>query len=338
MNTDVESAWTPASLGAFRALEAAARHGSFTAAAGELRVTQSAVSHAVRDIESRLGVMLFLREGRRVALTEQGKSYVALVRAALRQLRAADEAVLDPGRRARVLTVSVSPSFAAKWLAPRIGSFVSRHPDLDLRVSASAQHVDFSDPDIDLAIRHGDGDWPDLEAVELCSERWLPVAAPSIASLRPRPGDFSQHVLIHHRDMSGWRRWFERNGISVSPRSMRGLTLSEMSLAIDAAAARQGIALARSALAARDLLAGRLKVLSGDLSPAEIGYWIVRPKARPRLRKIACFTAWLRAEAAAETTALDRLLAGEGGHRAHERGLTTGRERNRKLAPGGDPR
>ena len=306
---DIETPWTPAPLSALRAFEAAARLESFTAAAAELRVTQGAVSHAVRDVEARLGAPLFRRAGRRVMLTDAGRRFAPFVREALLKLRAGELAVADPGRRARVLTVSVSPSFAAKWLAPRIGDFVARHSDLDLRVSASAQHVDFSDPEIDLAIRHGDGNWPDLEAVELCTELWLPVAAPGIAAQRPAPEDFVKHTLIHHRDTAGWRQWFEAEGFSVSEKAMRGLAVSEMSLAIDAAVAGQGIALARSALAARDLLAGRLMSLSARLARADISYWIVRPKGRPRLRKIARFSEWLRAEAAAEKSAVDRLLS-----------------------------
>lgn len=316
---------TPPAISALRAFEAAARLSSFTAAGAELGVTQSAISHAIREIEARLSVNLFRRSGRRLELTDAGKRYAPFVREALARLRAGELAIADPTRRSRILTVSVSPSFAAKWLAPRIGSFVTRHPDLDLRVSASAQHVDFSDPDIDLAIRHGDGNWPELEAVELCSELWLPVAAPNIASLRPAPEDFARHVLIHHRDASGWRRWFECRGVEVSAQSMQGLTVSEMSLAIDAAVAGQGIALARSALAARDLVAGRLQALSMDLTPAEIGYWIVRPKGRPRPRKIARFVEWLRTEAAADRAALGPLLVEATSHRASDGAPKSGR-------------
>ena len=155
--------WTPSSIASLRAFEAASRLLNFTAAGAELGVTQSAVSHSIREIESRLSVSLFRREGRRLDLTDAGKLYAAFVRQALAKLRAGDLAVTNPAKRSRILTVSVSPSFAAKWLGPRIGEFAARHPDLDLRVSATAQHVDFAD-DVDLAIRHGDGRWPSLSA------------------------------------------------------------------------------------------------------------------------------------------------------------------------------
>lgn len=301
--------WSPAPIGALRAFEAAARHMSFTRAAEELGVTQSAVSHSIREIEARLETNLFRRDGKRLELTDAGRRYAPHIRNALAQLHAGDLAVSDPGRRARVLTVSVSPSFAAKWLAPRIGDFAARHPDLDLRISAASQHVDFSDGDIDLAIRHGDGGWPALDCVRLCTEMWLPVCNPSLAAVEMTVSDIAQLPLIHHRDAQGWRRWFEREGVRLPENSARGLTFSEMSLAIDAAAAGQGVALARSALAARDLIAGRLACPARTRQPAEIAYWIVRPKDRTKSRKIIRFIAWLRAEAAAEETALAALLA-----------------------------
>jgi LysR family glycine cleavage system transcriptional activator len=301
-------AWTPSSISALRAFEAAARHMNFTAAAAELNVTQSAVSHAIRDVESRLSVSLFRRNGRVLELTEAGRRYAPYVREALARLKEGDLAVTDPERRARVLTVSVSPSFAAKWLAPRIGEFAARHPDLDLRISASAQHVDFSDDDIDLAIRHGDGAWPALAAIRLCTERWLPACSPTLRRERVAPAQIAELPLIHHRDSSAWRLWFERAGIDPPAAIDRGLTFNEMSLAIDAAVSGRGVALARSALAARDLIAGRLVCLADRLRPAEIGYWIVWPKERPRSRKIARFVDWLKDEANAEERALADVL------------------------------
>ena len=304
MSDRVRDAWIPASISALRAFEAAARLSSFTAAGAELGVTQSAVSHAVREIEARLSVSLFRRHGRRIETTDAGKRYAGFVREALAKLRAGDLALADPERRRRVLTVSVSPSFAAKWLGPRIGAFAARHPDLDLRVSASAQHVDFSDDDIDLAIRHGDGNWPALACIRLCAELRLPVCAPSLAKSVKIPQDLLKLPLIHHRDDSAWRRWFEDAGVAERDTAARGVTFSEMSLAIDAAVAGQGVALARSALAARDLIAGRLVNVAGLRQEAGYAYWLVRPKDRARGRKITRFSDWLRAEAEADEKAL----------------------------------
>lgn len=309
MDDQKREPWFPASISALRAFEAAARLSSFTAAGAELRVTQSAISHAIREIESRLSVSLFRRNGRRLDLTEAGKRYAPFVREALVKLRAGDLALTDPARRARVLTVSVSPSFAAKWLGPRIGAFAARHPDLDLRVSATAQHVDFSDDDIDLAIRHGDGNWPFLACVRLCAEMRLPVCAPSLAKSVSGPRDLLRLPLIHHQGGSAWRHWFEEAGVGEREGAAHGVTFSEMSLAIDAAVAGQGVALARSALAASDLVAGRLVCVTDIRHDADFAYWIVWPKDRTRSRKIIRFVDWLRAEAVAEQEALAAALA-----------------------------
>lgn len=300
--------WVPPSISALRAFDAAARRLSFTAAAAELGVTQSAVSHSIRETEGRLGVMLFRRDGRRLELTDTGKRYEPYVREALAKLRAGDLAVTDPDRREKILTVSVSPSFAAKWLGPRIGGFALRHPDLDLRLSATAQHIDFADNDIDLAIRHGAGGWPALDCVKLCGERWLPVCAPGLARRIERPLDILQMPLIHHMDRAGWRQWAEYEELEPVKALSRGVVFSDMSLAIDAAVAGQGVALARSALAARDLIDGRLVCVSRRARRADIAYWIVRPKGRSRPRKLLRFMSWLRAEAEADDKALASLL------------------------------
>lgn len=298
-NRSDEARWTPQPTGALRAIEAAARLESFTAAAEELSVTQSAVSHAIRDAERKLCVTLFRRDGRRVVLTEHGIRYVAHVREALRQLRAADDAVRDPDRRARILTVSVSPSFGAKWLAPRIGAFLARHPDLDLRVSAAARHVDFIDDDIDLAVRHGGGDWPALDVVRLCEEQLVAVCSPAFTKTHAlkTPMDVMRAALIHHRDRSAWSRWSEVQGIAAPKGAARGLVVSEMSLAIDACLSGEGVALARTALAALDLNAGRLIRAPGEALPVDFAYWIVHPKNAPKSPALRQFKAWLLAEA-----------------------------------------
>lgn len=303
------ASWSPPPLTALRAFEAAARTLNFTKAAEELGLTQSAVSHAIRHIEERLSVQLFRRNGGRLELTDAGKRYAPFVSEALAKLRAGDIAVTDPERRSRVLTVSVSPSFAAKWLAPRIGDFAALHPDLDLRISATPLHVDFVDGDIDLAIRHGDGKWRALDSIRLCSEWWMPVCSPALITGTVGPVDLRQYRLIHHRDASAWRRWFDHAGVAAFEEPEHGLTFNELSLAIDAAASGQGVALARTALAARDLLAGRLVCPVNIWQDAELGYWIVRPKDRPKTPNIARFVDWLLREAAADNKAMETALA-----------------------------
>src|SRR3954468_20192969 len=147
------------SLNGLKAFEAAARSQSFTRAAEELNVTQGAVSHQVKALEDTLGLKLFNRERQRLIITEAGRDYLTVVRDALDRIAAGTERLLQR-QSTGVLTVSTSPDFAAKWLVHRLGHFAEAHSGIDLRVSATLHHVDFAREDVDLAVRHGDGDWP----------------------------------------------------------------------------------------------------------------------------------------------------------------------------------
>ena len=293
MDDSVEK-WTPPALSSVRAFEAAARLLSFTKAAHELSITQSAISHGVRELETRFKIGLFTRNSRSLMLTEAGKQYLPFAREVLGQLRAGDRAVLAPAQKERVITVSVSPSFAAKWLVPRLGEFTAAYPDLDLRISANAAHINFSDGEIDIAIRHGDGHWPNLRCTRLCKENLFPVCSPLLRNELPRsPKGLARHVLIHHRNSDAWRDWLTAFGVEPKTNLDHGPVLNEMSLAIDAAVAGQGVALARSALVDRDLAEGRLVRPMQQQFPARFAYWIVEPKASAERPNIARVRAWL---------------------------------------------
>src|SRR5437588_9852038 len=245
--------WMPPSLAALRAFETAARTLSFTRAAKELSQTQGAISHQVNMLEARLGVKLFEREARGLKLTEAGGKYLPLVRDSLERLRTAEDLIRL--ERRSVLTVTVSPNFASKWLVPRLGGFSVTHPNLDLRISASLQHVDFNREDIDLAVRHGNGDWPELHVTRLCAEELFPACSPSLLHAGPpirTPADLARHVLVRDRSRKFWREWLAAFGIE-SAEAERGPIFDQTALAIDAALAGQGIALARTALAPPDL-------------------------------------------------------------------------------------
>jgi len=165
-------------LNAVRAFEAAARHESFTRAAEELCVTQGAVSHQVKALETELAIKLFNRERQRLIITEAGREYLNVVRDALDRIAVGTERLLQR-QSGGVLTVSTSPDFAAKWLVHRLGHFAEAHADIDLRVSATLHHVDFAREEVDLAVRHGDGNWPGLETVRLSAEQLFAVCSPS---------------------------------------------------------------------------------------------------------------------------------------------------------------
>jgi LysR family glycine cleavage system transcriptional activator len=207
-------------LNALKAFEAAARHVSFTRAAEELCVTQGAVSHQVKALESEVGIKLFNREMQRLIITDAGRDYLAVVRDAFDRIAMGTERLVQR-QRSGVLTVSTSPDFAAKWLVHRLGRFAEAHPEIDLRVSGTMHHVDFAREDVDIAVRHGDGRWPGLHVTQLCSEHLFAVCSPGLASRLKRPSDVLDLPLLHLDDRSVWSAWFDAAGV-VGPDSIHG--------------------------------------------------------------------------------------------------------------------
>jgi LysR family transcriptional regulator, glycine cleavage system transcriptional activator len=286
------------SLNALKAFEATARHESFTKAADELCVTQGAVSQQVKGLEGELGVRLFRRERQRLVITDAGRSYLDVVRDAFDRLGMGTERLLQR-QKSGILTITTSPDFAAKWLVRRLGRFSEAHPRIDLRVSASIQHVDFAREDIDLAIRHGDGEWPGLHVTRLCTEELFPVCSPKL--LRGRgalrlPRDIKHHRLLYTNSTNGWARWLAEVGVDDID-FKHGTLFNQSSMAIDAAVDGQGIALARTALASGDLICGRLVRPFPQALEAPYAYWIVCPKSAADLPKIATFRNWVLREA-----------------------------------------
>src|SRR5689334_1942864 len=294
-------------LNALKAFEAAARHESFTRAAEELFVTQGAVSHQVKALEAELGVKLFNRERQRLIITQAGRDYLTILRDAFDRIAVGTERLLQR-QSSGILTISTSPDFAAKWLVNRLSRFAEKHPGVDLRVSATTHYVDFAREDVDIAIRHGNGNWPGLHMERLYSERLFPVCSPKLVAGCARitkAADLLKFPLLRLEDAKNWTRLFEAAGVKapVGP----GPVLNRASMLIDAAIDGQGIALARTALAAWDLINGRLvRPISVSLRVAH-AYWIVCPKAASSIPKIATFRNWVLAEAAEDTRRLEAL-------------------------------
>ena len=297
-------------LNALKAFEAAARHESFTRAAEELCVTQGAVSHQVKALEVELGIKLFNRERQRLLITEGGREYLTVLRDAFDRIAVGTERVVQR-QSAGVLTVSTSPDFAAKWLVHRLGRFAEVHPGIDLRVSATMHHVDFAREDIDLAVRHGDGNWNGLHVARLCSEELFAVCSPKLLSGRNqvrKPQDLLKFPLLHLDDYKDWAKWLGAAGV-VSGDVRRGPVLNRASMLIDAAIDGQGVALARTALAAWDLINGRLvRPFSLALRLSKT-YWIVCPQATAMLPKIKACREWLLAQAADDLSRLKGIVS-----------------------------
>src|SRR5262249_32695046 len=272
---------------------------SFTRAAEELCVTQGAVSHQVKALEEELGVKLFNRERQRLIITEAGREYLIVVRDALDRIAVGTERLVER-QSSGVLTISTSPDFAAKWLVHRLGRFAETHPDIDLRVSATLHHIDFAREDVDIAVRHGEGNWDGLFVERLADEQLFPVCSPKLMAGRQRlakPEDVLKFPLLHLEARQDWSKWLEAAGVPGA-KVARGPVMNRASMLIDAAVDGHGIALARTTLAAWDILNGRLVrpfALSLRLSRS---YWIVCPKATSALPKITRFRTWLMAEAA----------------------------------------
>jgi LysR family glycine cleavage system transcriptional activator len=287
-------------MNTLRAFEAAARHLSFTQAAEEIHITQAAVSHQIRTLEDALGVRLFRRLNRAVRLTDEGQEFVSEVRKALSHLSTAVEKLAAPDAGGP-LTVSVLPSFASKWLVPRLGRFRQKHPEIDVRISPSMELTDFQRDDVDLVVRYGKGRYEGLHSVRMMTEDIFPVCSPALLSgpgaLR-RPQDLRHHTLLHDDCYVDWPMWLLVAGLEdIDP--TQGPSFTDSALVIQAAAEGQGVALARGALAADDLAAGRLVKPFDITIPTEYAYYILSPKATSHHPKIAAFRTWLLEEAGA---------------------------------------
>jgi LysR family transcriptional regulator, glycine cleavage system transcriptional activator len=289
------------SLNGLRAFEAAARHLSFTRASAELNVTQTAISHQIRRLEAQLGLRLFLRRNRSLALTRDAESYLPSVRAAFEDLRRATERLKRPSRD-RLLILSTMASLAAKWLLPRLAQFQEAHPGIEVRISSSSHLVDFQREEVDLAIRYGRGHWPGLRARWLMAEDIFPVCSPALLKgPKPlkRPQDLAHHTLIHGSlSREDWQVWLTAAGLPTALAARPGLTFDLSLMAFQAAIDGLGVALGRSALVEADIEAGRLVVPFDVKLPAEAGYYVVAPEDTADQPKMALFRDWLTQAAA----------------------------------------
>jgi LysR family transcriptional regulator, glycine cleavage system transcriptional activator len=284
------------SLNGLRAFDAAARHLSFTRAAAELHVTQTAISHQIRRLEAQLGVRLFVRRNRALLLTREAQGYLPAVRTAFDDLRRATERLQRPDRDG-LLTVSTTASLAAKWLVTRVATFQDTHPTIEVRITTSTHLVDFRREEIDMAVRYGRGNWPGLRAQWLMAEDIFPVCSPALLSdVKPlrRPEDLAHHTLLHASvSREDWRLWLTAAGLPVSLALRRGLNFDQSFMALQAAMDGLGVALGRTQLVEQDIAAGRLVVPFDVVLPSDAGFYIVAPEETADTPKISLFRNWL---------------------------------------------
>ncbi|MQX35266.1 transcriptional regulator GcvA [Roseospira navarrensis] len=287
-------------LNALRAFAAAARHLSFTRAAEDLHVTQAAVSHQVKALEDYLGVPLFRRGTRAIHLTEAGQRYARKVQDAFRALHEATDALLaqqDSGR----LVVTAMTSFAAKWLIPRLGDFLSGHPEIELRLETGMDVVDLLGGEADVALRLGTGPYPDLHAEVLMRDEVFPVCAPALLGgthpLR-EPADLAHHVLLQDGGLD-WGVWLKAAGVTGGIDPYHGPGFLDSTMSIQAAVAGHGVLLGRTVLIADELASGRL-VAPFDLGiESAFAYWFLCAPDRLAGPRVEAFRSWIRAQTAA---------------------------------------
>ena len=305
-------------LNALRAFEAAARHMNFSRAADELSVTPGAVSQQIQNLEDYIGAALFRRTPRGLLLTDAAQTALPALRDAFDKLMEASS-LLTAAVDGRRVTVTAAPSFAAKWLVPRLGRFETLKPDVDVWLTAGMELVDFAAGEVDVAIRYGAGHYAGLEVARLMSETVLPVCSPELLVAKPlnEPADLANHTLLHDgspdadESCPDWAMWLAARGVRNID-GARGPRFNQSSLVIEAAMNGRGVALAKRALAQADLDAGRLVTPFDITTAVDFAYYVVHPKAKGRLPQVKAFVAWLKQEAEAHEAMLATMDNGAG--------------------------
>jgi LysR family transcriptional regulator of beta-lactamase len=278
-------------LNALRAFEASARHLSFTRAGLELHVTQAAVSHQVKALEQRLGVTLFRRLPRGLALTDEGLALLPTLRDAFGRIGEVLER-FEGGRVLEVLSVGVVGTFAVGWLMPRLPAFRGAHPFVDLRLYTNNNRIDIAGEGLDCAIRFGDGAWHGTEAVELCAAPMTPLCSPAAAERLDGPAALAREILLRSYRAEDWPDWFAAAGLPAP--AIRGPVFDSSWVMVEAAIQGAGVALAPAAMFGRDLEQGRL-VRPFAIEVDTGRYWLTWLKSRPMTPALTAFRTWLAA-------------------------------------------
>lgn len=283
-------------LAALRAFEAAARHQNFSRAAEEVHVTHGAISHQVRALEQELGVALFARHGKRITITPDGEHFAVILRKALTDIAVAAEEMKARVRHPR-LTITALPSFAARWLSPRLGRFIEQHPDLEVMLQSSVQLVDFVRESVDVGIRFGRGQYPGLVTEQLMVDRYYPVVSPRFngGKLPRTPRELVQGTLLRCEG-EPWLPWFKAAGLEERREPSGGLVFEDSSMLVRAAAEGNGIALARHAMVLTELASGELVRLFDVAIPCEHAYYFVCPPEALQKPQVQVFREWLFSE------------------------------------------
>ena len=289
-------------LNSLQAFEAAARLSSVTQAAAELYVTQAAISHQIKTLENYLDARLFKRLPRRLVLTAAGQQLLPILQQSFNQI-AATVAQISQKDGHKTLKIRLAPSFAAKWLSPRLKHFRELYPSIDLCLFHALGAVDFSREDIDIAVTYGRGNWPGVECYPVMQLDFFPVCSPSLLFNRKAITDLkhlANYTLLHDADYTCWADWLSEAGAN-SVNSRRGTIIDDTNVLIQAAIDGQGIALCSTLFVADHLQAGRLVRLFDKVLLNEYAYYIVYPKKHLQHHSVIAFRDWMLEQASCDT-------------------------------------
>lgn len=290
-------------LNALRAFDAAARHLSFKKAAEEISVTPAAISQQIRSLEEYLDIQLFIRNKNILSLTQQAELALPILEEAFEKIEETVD-ILQESDKDNDLRLSLSPSFASKWLIPRLGRFHDQNEEIAVRVSATMDLINFKNTDYDIAVRYGRGNYPGLYVEELMKEEVFPVCSPELLVGENSIKTYQDlcNVTLIHDDSSledescpKWDMWLKAVGVTL-PKKSRRLHFNTTQLTLEAALAGRGVAIAKGTIAKDDLEKGRLVRLFARALPVDFAYYIVCPENRRQIPKITAFVNWLREE------------------------------------------
>ncbi|TCM54895.1 LysR family glycine cleavage system transcriptional activator [Rhizobium sp. PP-F2F-G48] len=282
-------------IATLQAFECAARHGSFTQAAAELSLTQSAVSRQIKDLESQLGVLLFERIRQRVILSDAGQKFLPEVRRLLRQSEELMVRAMGAARSDNALSIATLPTFGSRWLTPRLSDFLRLYPDTILNIAARSQPFDFAEENFDVAIHYGQSVWAHAICDYLCSEVIVPVASAELLARHPAgaPVDLDGAPLLHLATRPKmWAEWFEANGTTARS-AYRGSRFDQFAMVIEAAIAGLGFALLPRYLIEHELAIGRLVVVFDRPMKTENSYYLVVPEGKMENQAGLAFRDWI---------------------------------------------
>jgi LysR family transcriptional regulator, glycine cleavage system transcriptional activator len=291
------------SLTSLQFFDAAVRHMSFTRAAHEMNVTQSAVSRQIRQLEEYVGRPLFRRVKQRLILTEPGEAYSVSVKSLLDQAEAATLQLMAYGSGGGMLTIALLPTFGSRWLVPRLGDFTVRHPDIQLNLVTQVRPFEFAGSEIDAAIHFGTDVWPGAVCHRLMGEVIVPVAAPSLLaglSQLARPEDVGRFTLLQHATRpQAWQTWLRAVGVENID-GLLGPRFEQFHMVIQAAIAGLGLALLPRFLIQEEIAGGRLVVAVDRPVKSEHAYYLVHPERKADPQRVAVFRDWLLEQCAAQ--------------------------------------